>query len=137
MDLQWHLESIHPVNPTLHSHGPFYLLVLFGLDFVSWIFIKTFQTFLDVKADINRFILTSCSTNISLCIIYLGKGLSCSENSCGIGKCISTIDGFECRCPFGLTGKFCHEEIKIKQPYFDGNAYLTVPEPRHILRAWV
>ena len=28
-----------------------------------------------------------------------------------------------------------NKEIKIKQPYFDGNAYLTVPEPRHILRA--
>ena len=74
------------------------------------------------------------SGSISVSFI-LGKGLTCSKNSCGVGKCISTIDGFECRCPFGLTGEFCHEEIKIKQPYFDGNAYLTVPEPRHILRA--
>ena len=50
------------LNPTLYGHGPFYLLVLFGLDFVSWIFIKTFQIFLEVNADINRVILTSWST---------------------------------------------------------------------------
>ena len=33
------------INPILHGHGPFYLLVIFGLDFVSRIFIKTFQNF--------------------------------------------------------------------------------------------
>ena len=33
--------------------GTFHPLVLFGLDFVSWIFIKNFQTFLEVKIDIN------------------------------------------------------------------------------------
>ena len=37
-------------------------LVLFGLDFFSWIFVKTFQTFLEVKADINQVICTFCST---------------------------------------------------------------------------
>ena len=28
-------SHIMDLNPTLHGHGPFYLLVLFGLDFVS------------------------------------------------------------------------------------------------------
>ena len=37
-------------------HGPFYLLVLFGLAFVNRIFTKTFQTFLEVKVDINQVI---------------------------------------------------------------------------------
>ena len=82
-----------------------------------------------------QILFVNLEVDLSLYLFILGKGLTCSKNSCGVGKCISTIDGFECRCPFGLTGEFCHEEIKIKQPYFDGNAYLTVPEPRHILRA--
>ena len=37
----------------MHGHGPFYLLVLLGLDFANGIFIKTFQTLLEVKADIH------------------------------------------------------------------------------------
>ena len=37
-------------------------LVFFGLEFANCIIIKTFQTLLEVKADINRVILTSCST---------------------------------------------------------------------------
>ena len=35
-------------------------LVILGLDFVSWIWIKNFQTFLEVKIDINRVNLTPC-----------------------------------------------------------------------------
>ena len=33
--------------------GGFTPLIIFGLDFVSWIFIKNFQTFLEVKIEIN------------------------------------------------------------------------------------
>ena len=51
------LENVVEARP-----WAFYLLVLFGLDFVSCIFIKNFQTFLEVKADINRVNLTSCLT---------------------------------------------------------------------------
>ena len=47
-------------NPIWHGRGFFYPLVLFGSDFVSWIFFKNFQTFLEVKIDINRVILTPC-----------------------------------------------------------------------------
>ena len=32
----------------------YYPLVVFGLNFVGWIFMQTFQTFLEVKIDINR-----------------------------------------------------------------------------------
>ena len=41
-------------------HEGWYFYVLFGSDFVSWIFINTFQTFLEVKIDINRVNLTPC-----------------------------------------------------------------------------
>ena len=34
--------------------GTFTSLVILGLDFVSWICIKNFQTFLEVKIDIKR-----------------------------------------------------------------------------------
>ena len=40
------------LHPRWHGGGEyFYPLVLFGLVFVSWIVIKTFQTFWEVKAD--------------------------------------------------------------------------------------
>ena len=39
------LHSFLRVNPNWHEGWYFYLLVLFGSDFVSWIFIKNFQTF--------------------------------------------------------------------------------------------
>ena len=44
-------------NPIRHEGWYFYLLVIFGSDFVRWFFIKTFQTF-EVIIDINRDILT-------------------------------------------------------------------------------
>jgi hypothetical protein len=60
-----HLAWRHPVVPcttyylTLFGTGGyFYSLVLFGLEFVSWLFIKTSQTFSEVKDDISRIILT-------------------------------------------------------------------------------
>ena len=40
--------------------GGFTSLVILGLDFVSWIFIKNFQTFLEVKIQINQDNLTPC-----------------------------------------------------------------------------
>ena len=55
-----HLVVFCTVNPILHGHGPFYLLVLLRLDFVSWIFIKNFQTCLEVKIHINQVNLTPC-----------------------------------------------------------------------------
>ena len=44
-------------NPIWHRRGYFYPLVLFGSDFVSWIFFKNFQTLMAVKIDINWVIL--------------------------------------------------------------------------------
>ena len=44
----------------------FYLLVLFGSEFVSWIFIKKLQTFLEVKIEINRDNLTPCQAHWAL-----------------------------------------------------------------------
>ena len=43
--------------------GPFTPLIIFGLDFVSWIFIKDFQTFLEVKIEINWDNLTPCQNH--------------------------------------------------------------------------
>ena len=40
--------------------GGFTPLMIFGLDFVSWIFDKNFQTFLELKIEINRDNLTPC-----------------------------------------------------------------------------
>ena len=38
-------------NPNWRERGYFYLLVYFGSDLDSWIFIKNFQSFLEVKID--------------------------------------------------------------------------------------
>ena len=46
--------------------GGFTSLMIFGLDFVSWIFIKNFQTFLEVKIDINWDNLTPCQAHLAL-----------------------------------------------------------------------
>ena len=43
----WH--SFGTVNPNWHEAGHFYPLVILGLDFVSWICIRNFQTILEVK----------------------------------------------------------------------------------------
>ena len=47
------LHSFLRVNPNWHEGWYFYLLVIFGSNFASWIFIKNFQTFLEVKIEIN------------------------------------------------------------------------------------
>ena len=43
--------------------GTFTSLIILGLDFVSLICIKKFQTFLEVKIDINRVNLTPCQAH--------------------------------------------------------------------------
>ena len=43
--------------------GGYTPLIVFGLDFVSWIFIKNFQTFLEVKIEINQDNLTPCQAH--------------------------------------------------------------------------
>ena len=64
----------------------FYLLVLFWSDFVSWIFIKNFQTFLEVKIDINLVNLTPSQAYCILSIMPLGgtkdEHFSCFHSSC-------------------------------------------------------
>ena len=63
------------------------------------------------------------------------EGIACYEDACGQGTCMDTSFGFECKCPFGLVGDLCEEETLIKRPQFDQDAYLSVQEPKHILRA--
>ena len=63
------------------------------------------------------------------------EGIACYEDACGQGTCMDTSFGFECKCPFGLVGDLCEEEMAIKRPHFDQDAYLSVQEPKHILRA--
>ena len=48
------------LNPNWHDGGHFPPIVLFESEFVSWIFIKNFKTFLEVKIDINLAILALC-----------------------------------------------------------------------------
>ena len=60
------------LNPNWHEGGHFYLLVLFGSDFVSWILIKNFQIFLEVKIDINRVNLTPFWAHLVLQKMPLG-----------------------------------------------------------------
>ena len=43
--------------------GTFNPRVIVGLDFVSWICIKNFQTFLEVKIDINQVNLPPCQAH--------------------------------------------------------------------------
>ena len=43
--------------------GTFHSPVFFGSDFVSWVFIKNFKTFLEVKIDIDRVNLTPCQAH--------------------------------------------------------------------------
>ena len=50
-------------NPNWHETRQIYHLITFELDFVSWIFIKNFQRFLEVKIEINRDNLTPCQAN--------------------------------------------------------------------------
>ena len=96
-DLNFSLVAKFSINPNLHGHRPFYLLVLFGLNFVSWTFIIFFQTFLEVKADINRVILTSCSTHLVLQKLPLGGSkdgfFSFFQRSCKLG--LSQLNPFE------------------------------------------
>ena len=50
------------INPNWHEAGR-----IFELDFVSWIFIKNFQTFLEVKIKINRDYLTKLIESYKNC----------------------------------------------------------------------
>ena len=60
------------INPNWHGGDIFYFLVPLGSDFVGWILIKNFQTFLEVKIDINWINLTSCQAHWVLYKIHLG-----------------------------------------------------------------
>ena len=66
--------------------GTFTYLLVLGLDFISWICIKNFQTFLEVKIDINRVNLTPCQAHWVLSNLLLGcakdEHFSCFLSSC-------------------------------------------------------
>ena len=70
--------------------GTFTPLVILGLDFVSWIYIKNFQTFLEVKIDINWVNLTPCQAPWVLWNLLLGgakdEHFFCSLSSCQLGS---------------------------------------------------
>ena len=82
--------------------GTFPHLVLFGSDFVSWIFIKNLQTFLEVKIDISLVNLTPCQTHCVLWEMPLGcskdKHFSCFHSSCQLGLSQENCTGFLSSC---------------------------------------
>ena len=51
-------EKIVTFNPVWHKGDIFIPLLHYESDFVSWFFPKSFQTFLEVKSDVNGLILT-------------------------------------------------------------------------------
>ena len=65
IDLNFYLIIFYNLRLNLvrHRTGHFYLNVFVRSDFVSWFFFKNFQTFLEVKIEINRVILTPCPAN--------------------------------------------------------------------------
>ena len=74
------------------SNNPAYYIVnwrISRLDFVSWIFIKNFQTFLEVNIEINRDNLTPCQANWVLKNLLLGSAkdehFSYFHSSCQLG----------------------------------------------------
>ena len=77
--------------------GTFTPLVILGLDFVSWICIKNFQTFLEVKIEINGVILTPCPAHWVLQKLPLGSSkvehFSCFVIPCqtGLRRVCSTM----------------------------------------------
>ena len=65
------------------------VILLSPCDFFRWIFIKTFQTFLEVKIDINQVNLTSCQAHWASWKMALGgskdEHFSCFHSSCQLG----------------------------------------------------
>ena len=77
------------VNTNWHETGRFYLLVLFGSDFVSWFFFKKLQFFFEGETDINQLNLTPCCAHLVLHTIPLygdkDEHFSCFHSSCQWG----------------------------------------------------
>ena len=77
------------INPNWHEQGTFTPLVILGLDLVCWISIKNFQSFLEVKIDINWVNLTPCQAHWVLQNLLLGvakdEHFSCFLSSCQLG----------------------------------------------------
>ena len=74
------------LNPNWHEGRYFSLLVLFGSDFVSWIFIKYFQTFLEMKIDINWVNLSPCEAHCSKILLSkISQGGAKDDSSCQWG----------------------------------------------------
>ena len=121
--------------------GNFHPLVLFGADFVSWFFIANFQTFLDVKIDINRVNLTPCQAQWVWYNLLLGgakdKHFSSCLSSCQLGLNIWTFHKFV-RKWFRIRNEnqeFCIGKIEIidsKRSYIEISStflhFLTIKE---------
>ena len=77
------------LNPSWHEVGHFYPFVILGLDFISRIFIKNFQTFLGVKIYINWANLIPCQAHRVLLKLLQGGAkddhCSCFLSSCQLG----------------------------------------------------
>ena len=78
------------LNPNWHEAGRIYPPYIFGLDFVSWFFIKHIQTFLEVKIEINGNNLKPCQALYNLLLGGANdEHFSYFHSSCQLGlkKC--------------------------------------------------
>ena len=80
------------INPNWHEGWYLYLLVLFGSDFVSWIFIKNFQTFFEVK--IHCGFLEHWNSQKSVCNIWQWFSCLLDERIPKIWKKLNSHGGF-------------------------------------------
>lgn len=51
---------------------------------------------------------------IYVTLYHVSEKDSCHPNPCVNGKCVSTSDGFVCRCALGFKGEKCAGKIKDK-----------------------
>ena len=121
--------------------GTFTPLVILRFDFVSWICIKNYQTFLGVKIDINRVNLTPCQAQWVWYNLLLGgakdKHFSSCLSSCQLGLNIWTFHKFV-RKWFRIRNEnqeFCIGKIEIidsKRSYIEISStflhFLTIKE---------
>ncbi|XP_059491072.1 basement membrane-specific heparan sulfate proteoglycan core protein isoform X8 [Neocloeon triangulifer] len=58
------------------------------------------------------------------------QGEVCYPGACGAGRCEEKDRSIECYCPLGTEGAKCDKQIKISEPLFSKNAWISYPKLR-------